>query len=87
MRNINKKHEDIEIVSQYKEEVNEVKLIFLWFLGNIFIFIASWLAGHVEWVYGTTAFSFWFSIVLSFVLFMAGSFLWIVVAVLVSQSR
>ncbi len=80
-------HEDIEILSSYREDTNEIKLISLWFLGTIFVFIASWIAGHVEWVYGTTPFSFWFSIILSFVLFMAGSFLWMVVAVIVAQSR
>ena len=82
-----KHHEDVEIVSHYKEEVSEGKLILLWFLGSVFVFIASWIAGRVEWVYGTTPFSFWFSVLLSFILFMIGGFLWIVVAVLVSQSR
>jgi len=78
-------HEDVEI--RQIEEFNEFKAFILWFLGSVFVFIASWIAGHLEWVYGTTPLSFWFSAILAFVLFMVGSFLWIVVAVQVVQSR
>ncbi len=78
-------HEELEV--KQVEELNEFKVIILWLLGTLFVFTASWIAGHLEWVYGTTPISFWFSAILAFILFMAGSFLWIVVAILVVQSR
>ena len=78
---------DEDIVIHQSEKTSEVKLISLWVLGSIFMFIASWLAGHIEWTYGTDKFSFWFSVSLSFILFLAGSFIWIVTAILASQNR
>ena len=78
---------DLEMHSRYKEETSEGKLILLWILASLLFFSGAWIAGHVERVFGSTPFSFYFSIFLSISLFLAGAFLVIVISVSVAQSR
>jgi len=49
----------------------------LWVLGGIFMFVAGYIAGNIEWVAGTTDFSFYGSIVLAFILFLIAGACWI----------
>jgi len=66
---------------QNKEELPEGKLILFWVLGSIAILWGSWIAGHLEWVLGTTYISYYGSLLLSFVLILFGGLCWIGVAV------
>ena len=59
----------------------------LWILGAVFFFIASLIAGNIEWVEGTTAFSFWVSVLLAFVLFLVAGMCWISAAVNARQEE
>ena len=78
---------DIDTYTKYKEDPSEGKLISLWLLASLFFFAGSWIAGHVEHVFGTTPFSFYFSLFLSYTLFLIASFIVIVIAVSVAQNR
>ncbi|MFH0832925.1 MAG: hypothetical protein V1900_04350 [Candidatus Aenigmatarchaeota archaeon] len=49
----------------------------LWILGSIFLFIGCLIASNIEWVVGTTDFSFWFSVILAFVMLLVAGMLWI----------
>jgi hypothetical protein len=53
----------------------------LWIFGSILMFVAGFIAGNIEWVSGTTDFSFYGSIVLAFVLFLIAGACWISSAV------
>ena len=53
----------------------------LWILGALFFFVASLMAGNLQWVEGTTAVSFAIAIILIFVLFLIASMFWISAAV------
>jgi uncharacterized protein (DUF983 family) len=57
----------------------------LWILGTICLFLGALIAGNVEWVEGTTPFSFWISIVLAFILFLFGGVCWISAAANVKE--
>lgn len=49
----------------------------LWILGAVFFFLASLIAGNIEWVEGTTVFSFWIAVLLAFALFLVAGMCWI----------
>ena len=49
----------------------------LWIIGSLFLFAGSMLAGNVETVEGTTPFSFWFTVLLAFVLILLAGMFWI----------
>lgn len=53
----------------------------LWILGTVFLFIGALIAGNIEWVEGTTEFSFAFSALLAFVMFLIAGMCWISAAV------
>jgi hypothetical protein len=53
----------------------------LWILGAIFMTIGAIIAGNIEWVEGTTSWSFGISIVLAFIMFVIGGLCWISSAV------
>ena len=53
----------------------------LWLVGGVFIFIAAFITGNIEFVEGTTEVSFWLSIALSFALFLIAGMAWISAAV------
>jgi hypothetical protein len=53
----------------------------LWILGAVFMFIGGMIAGNIEWVEGTTEFSFGFSALLAFVMFLVAGLCWISSAV------
>ncbi len=53
----------------------------LWILGAVFFFLGGLIAGNIEWVEGTTTFSFWISVLLAFVLFLVAGMCWISAAV------
>jgi hypothetical protein len=53
----------------------------LWILGAVFMFIGGLVSGNVEWVEGTTEFSFGFSVLLAFVMFLIAGMCWISAAV------
>jgi hypothetical protein len=53
----------------------------LWILGTVFLFIGALIAGNIEWVEGTTEFSFAFSALLAFVMFLIAGMCWISSAV------
>lgn len=59
----------------------------LWILGAVFFFLGGLIAGNVEWVEGTTAFSFWISVLLAFVLFLVAGMCWISAAVNARQEE
>lgn len=52
-----------------------------WILGAVFLAVSILILGNIEFVEGTTQFSFWFSVVLAFVLLLAAGLLWISAAV------
>ncbi len=52
-----------------------------WFLGAILLSVAMLIFGNIEFVEGTTPFSFWFSVVLALLLALFGGMLWISAAV------
>ncbi|MFH0837623.1 MAG: hypothetical protein V1870_05820 [Candidatus Aenigmatarchaeota archaeon] len=49
----------------------------LWILGTIFAFLGAMIAGNVEWVVGTTLFSYWIAIILAFALLLVAGLCWI----------
>jgi len=53
----------------------------LWILGAVFMFIGGLISGNVEWAEGTTEFSFGFSVLLAFVMFLVAGMCWISAAV------
>lgn len=53
----------------------------LWIAGTVAIFIGALVAGNIEWVEGTTQFSFWFSVVLALLMFLIAGMCWISAAV------
>jgi hypothetical protein len=59
----------------------------LWILGAVFMFVAGYIAGNIEWVTGTTEFSFYGSIVLAFILFLVAGVCWISSAVNARQAE
>lgn len=52
-----------------------------WFLGSVFLAVSVLLLGNIEFVEGTTQFSYWFTVILAFVLLLAAGLLWISAAV------
>ena len=53
----------------------------LWILGSVLFFLASLIAGNIEWVVGTTETSFAISVILAFVLYLLAGMFWISSAV------
>ena len=53
----------------------------LWILGSLMLFVAAMLAGNVEWVEGTTPYSFGLTILIALVLFIVAGMCWISAAV------
>ena len=53
----------------------------LWVLGAIFFFVGGMIAGNIEWVTGTTEFSYWFSVLIGFAMFLVAGMCWISSAV------
>lgn len=53
----------------------------LWILGAIFMLLGGVIAGNLEWVPGTEAWSFGLSILIAFVFFLIGGLCWISSAV------
>ena len=53
----------------------------LWILGTIALFIGVLFAGNLEWVEGTTEFSFIISVALSFFMLLLAGMFWISAAV------
>ena len=53
----------------------------LWITGAIFFFIGGMIAGNIEWVHGTTAFSYWLSALVGFLMFAVAGMCWISAAV------
>ncbi|GEM_PF-916917 len=49
----------------------------LWILGAMFMFLAAMIAGNIELVEGTTFWSYWLAIFISFALFLIGGYCWI----------
>ena len=49
----------------------------LWILGTIFLFLGAMIAGNIEWVEGTTAFSFWLAILKSVFMLLVSGMCWI----------
>jgi len=52
-----------------------------WALASVLLAVAMLIFGNIEYVEGTTQFSYWFSVVLALVLVLAGGLLWISAAV------
>lgn len=59
----------------------------LWILGAILALVASMLAGNIQWVEGTTQFSYYSSIFLAFVLFLFVGVCWISASVNAANER
>ncbi len=53
----------------------------LWILGAVLVFLGSLIAGNIEWVEGTTPFSFWISVLIGFFLLLIAGMAWISAAV------
>ena len=49
----------------------------LWILGAVFVFLATMIAGNIEWVEGTTMWSYVFSVIIAFALFLIGGVCWL----------
>lgn len=52
-----------------------------WIIGSVFLAVSTLIFGNIEFVEGTTQFSYWFSIALAFVLLLLAGLLWISAAV------
>ncbi|MFC2143195.1 hypothetical protein ACFLQN_02245 [Candidatus Aenigmatarchaeota archaeon] len=57
----------------------------LWILGSITMFLGAMIAGNVEWVDGTTTWSFGLAIIIAFVLILISGAFWISAAVNAKQ--
>lgn len=55
----------------------ELKVHGFWMLGAVLILAGSFLAGQIEFVEGTTTASYAISIIIAFVLILAGGSFWI----------
>ena len=53
----------------------------LWLLGTVLLFIGALIAGNIEWVEGTTEYSYLLSILIAFVLLLLTGMCWISAAV------
>jgi uncharacterized protein (DUF983 family) len=53
----------------------------LWILGSVFFLIGGLISGNIEWVEGTTAVSYWLSMLLAFAMFLVAGMCWISAAV------
>ena len=53
----------------------------LWILGTVLLFVGTMIAGNIEWVEGTTEYSYLLSILLAFVLLLVAGMCWISSAV------
>ncbi len=53
----------------------------LWILGSLFMLLGSIIAGNIEWVEGTSGWSFGLSLLIAFVFFVIGGLCWISSAV------
>jgi len=53
----------------------------LWILGAIFMFLAAMIAGNIEWISGTTEYSYGIAIIMSLALFLLAGVCWISSAV------
>ena len=49
----------------------------LWIVGAVFAFLASMLAGNLEWVPGTTQISYAITVLLAIVMFLVAGMCWI----------
>ena len=49
----------------------------LWILGAIFLFAGAMIAGNIEWVEGTTIWSYWLAIIIAFALLLVAGVCWI----------
>jgi len=58
----------------------------LWIIGSVILFAGAMLAGNMEWVEGTTTFSFGLTALISFVLILLAGMLWISSAVNARQA-
>jgi len=52
-----------------------------WIIGAVFLSVSMLIFGNIEFVEGTTQFSYWFSVALAFILVIATGLLWISAAV------
>ena len=59
----------------------------LWILGAVFMFLATLIAGNIEWIEGTTPFSFWISVLIAFIFFLMAGVAWISAAANLRQER
>ncbi len=53
----------------------------LWLLGSVTLFFGAMIAGNVEWIEGTTAWSFAIAVLLAFLLILIAGLFWISAAV------
>ncbi|MEM7819867.1 MAG: hypothetical protein QXD48_03505 [Candidatus Aenigmatarchaeota archaeon] len=53
----------------------------LWIIGAIMLFLSGFIAGNIQWVEGTTDFSFYGSVLIAFILFLVAGACWISAAV------
>ena len=81
-------HEEHQYHAHKKDEdLPEAKLAIFWVFGSIAILAGSWIAGHLEWVLGTSATSYYGALFVSFLLILFGGIAWIGVAVGVAQQK
>lgn len=59
----------------------------LWIMGAAFFFLGALISGNIEFVEGTTPFSFWISVLLAFVLYLIAGMMWISAAVNARQEQ
>jgi membrane protein YdbS with pleckstrin-like domain len=53
----------------------------LWILGSVFMLLGAVIAGNIEWVEGTTTWSFGISVLIAFAFFLVAGLCWISSAV------
>ena len=57
----------------------------LWIIGALCFFVGAFVAGNIEWIEGTTPFSYWFSVAMAFLLFLFAGVCWISAAANVKE--
>ena len=84
---MNNEHRHVHQDTSERDDLPEARLAIFWLFGAAAVFGGAWIAGHLEWVLGTTEMSFYGSILVAFLLILFGGLAWIGVAVSVAHHK
>lgn len=84
---MNHEHRHVHQDTSERDDLPEVRLAIFWLFGAASVFAGSWIAGRLEWVFGTTPVSYYGSLLVAFLLILFGGLAWIGVAVSVSHHK